>query len=380
MELEITPSQRILGALLFPVAALACYFLLFVGGMQRLSYDVPFLYHRSRPPADAVLVYLDDASLKALGQASNAPMDRSLHTRLLDRLTRDGVKAVYYDIIFNSPGLSPAVDQDFAAAIARNGHVILGAMMDKSTVQGVYQQNIYPPTPVLLKAAAAWGLVGFLLFDPDYAVRRLDVGDKKSPTASWAAAQLLNAPVTLDPTNRAQQRWLNYYGPPGSFASVSFYEALQDDGVPPGFFKDKVVFIGGRPSAGSLIASRDAFANPYSRWGGLFFNGVEVHATEFVNLMHGDWLTRMPGPAEIILLLICGAIIGVLSNFLPPSLGMAGNAILAVVVTCCAFFLQWYCRIWFNWLIAVLILVPLGIVWSVAMHYFFTGKVRARRL
>jgi adenylate cyclase len=346
-------------------------------GIQRLSYDLPFPWRNTIATPGVAIIYLDEASSKALGQPANAPWDRSLHTRLLTRLTSDGARAVYYDIIFDAPSPKPGVDEDFAAAISRNGHVILGALLDKSIVQGVSRQEIYPPTPMLLKAAATWGLVGFLPFDPDYAVRRLYVGNEEIPTASWAAAQLLNAPVTRNPDNRALQRWLNYYGPPGSFASVSFYQALQADGVAPGFFKDRVVFIGGRPVVGALSASREEFANPYSRWGRLFFNGVEIHATEFLNLIRGDWLTRMPSGIELSLLLAIGLVVAFAANVLSPGRMLLVGITISLLVTCTAFVLEWHQHIWFDWVVPAALVAPAGIIWCAGSQYFEEARKRA---
>src|SRR3954462_9458904 len=58
--------------------------------LTRSSYDWSFdLCRFARPDlngSDVVIVYIDEDSLKALNQPLNAPMDRSLHANLLERL------------------------------------------------------------------------------------------------------------------------------------------------------------------------------------------------------------------------------------------------------------------------------------------------------
>lgn len=354
-----------------------CWLMPAMDGVQRLSYDVPFAWRSRIATPEVAIVYLDEASAKALGQPVNERWDRSLHTRLLNRLTRDGARAVFYDIIFSAPFPAPGVDRDFAEAISRNGRVILAAGLDKIVEQGVMTAAITPPTPLLMKAAAAWGLAVFHPIDPDYGVRQLDASGEQVPTACWAAAQLLDAPVTRHPEEQANRRWLNYYGPPGTLASVSFYQALQEDGVAPGFFKDKVVFIGGRPVVGALNLGRDEFANPYSRWGHLFSPGVEVQATELLNLIRGDWLRRMPARLELSILLLLGLVVGFISNYLPPFKTVWLGLSLALAITIATLWLTWFQHVWFDWLVPVAIQIPAGIIWSAGSQYFEEARKRA---
>ncbi|MBC7822214.1 MAG: adenylate/guanylate cyclase domain-containing protein [Planctomycetaceae bacterium] len=171
-------------------------------------------------------------------------------------------------------------------------------------------------------------------------------------------------------------RWLNYYGPSETFPSVSFHQALHEDGVAPGYFKDKIVLIGGRPVTSGLTLGHDEFANPYSRWGHLFMTGLEVHATEFSNLYHGDWLVRMPRLLEIALFLGCGLLIGALASLVSPRKGIAGMVVVAIVVAVAGCCLVWQARMWFNWLIPVLVQVPMGIMWSVGTQSVVEARKR----
>src|SRR5260370_29955393 len=76
--------------------------------LTRASYDWSFNLSRFALPdlnnSDVVIIYIDEESLKTLGQPLAAPMDRSFHAELLRRLKNDGAKAVVMDIVFSDQG------------------------------------------------------------------------------------------------------------------------------------------------------------------------------------------------------------------------------------------------------------------------------------
>ncbi len=100
------------------------------GGVTRSSYDLPFVLRPNIPVNDVVLVYLDEVSHEELKQPTTAPWDRSLHARLVDRLTADGAKAIVFDILFTDPSASTTADEQFAGAIKNSGRVILCGTLD----------------------------------------------------------------------------------------------------------------------------------------------------------------------------------------------------------------------------------------------------------
>src|SRR5882672_9761074 len=67
-------------------------------GSYDLSFDLCSFAQPDPKGLQAVIIYIDEESLKSLGQPLDAPMDRALHARLLRRLKADGVKAVVMDI------------------------------------------------------------------------------------------------------------------------------------------------------------------------------------------------------------------------------------------------------------------------------------------
>src|SRR2546428_1517770 len=109
-----SPYLALLGTALVLGIGLAFYFFPFADALQRLSYDLPFVVHRKSPPINVVMVYLDEESARTLNQPLNDAWDRSLHTRLLDRLAQEGARMVYYDIVFSSSSVDPATDAALA--------------------------------------------------------------------------------------------------------------------------------------------------------------------------------------------------------------------------------------------------------------------------
>ena len=91
------------GALLAGTVGLGLQALPIGRGLINWSYDLLFFARGSIPANEAVIVLLDDVSYAALKQPRNAPWDRGLHARLIDRLTAAGARAIVFDIIFSDP-------------------------------------------------------------------------------------------------------------------------------------------------------------------------------------------------------------------------------------------------------------------------------------
>ncbi|HEY2713831.1 MAG TPA: adenylate/guanylate cyclase domain-containing protein [Chthoniobacterales bacterium] len=340
----------------------------------RLSYDLPFLWRSPIETHDVVLVYLDEYSAKQLDQPFDI-WNRALHARLLDRLTSEKARLVFYDVVFDQPYPDPAADTGLAEAIRRNGRVILGAALDHKERQGMRSESISPPIRLLRKAAASWGVLAFEGMDPDYGVRRIYFGNSVRATATWEAARILGAPITRQTRETLAPHWLNYYGPRGSFRAVSMAQALLPNGVPPDYFKDKIVLVGGQFALGGLMVGRDEFATPYSRSTHQFTPGTEVHANILLNLLRNDWLTRMGRSREWALIVIIGLLTGALTP-IRPLLATPLAFVCSGVIACLACYLVWQYRIWFAWVIPAGIQIPFGLAWGISAQYLLESRRR----
>ena len=363
------------GALIATGLGLACLRYSFAEPLVRLSYDLPFLWRAPIDTHEIVLVYLDELSAKQLNQPLDDAWNRALHGALLDRLTDDKARLVFYDVVFDQPR-DPAADAAFAESMRRSGRVILGAFLDRKERQGVRSESIAAPIKLLRKAAASWGVSAWNV-DPDYGVRRIYFGNGVKATVTWEAAKFLGAPITRESRETLEPHWVNYYGPRGCFHAVSMAQALMPNGVPPDYFKDKIVLVGSQFAIGGQMVGRDEFATPYSRSNHQFTPGMEIQATILLNLLRGDWLTRMAVNRETALIVFIGLFAGGLSfSWFRPWQATIAAAFISAAIACAACLLVWHQRIWFAWLIPAAMQMPFGLAWSVSSQYLLESRRR----
>ena len=348
--------------------------------LARLSYDLPFLIRGAVDAPDACIVYLDEGSATVLGQHDTV-WDRRLHTQLLRRLEADKPRAVFFDIVFKDSSSDPGVDRDFADAIRKNGHVFLAAGSESNagaSLAGgsrVRSTQVLPPPAILRKAAAGWGHITFDPLDADFGVRRIPAGTDTVPFAMWRMAKQLGAPLTDTPEARAAPRWMNYYGDAGKFPSLPYDRALNPDDSP-GFFRDRVVFVGGRSTLSGLDLGKDDFRTPYGLLGDAFSSGVEVHLTAFENLLHGEWLTRLDENREPWLILATGIVLGgMLPRFRPHIAALLALAAFAGIAAL-ALWMFGQRQMWFAWCVPAFVQTPVALVWAVGARYFLEERRR----
>ena len=329
-----------------------------------LGYDLLFLFRNSRPPADATVVYLDDDSFQHYQQLSTANWDRNLHARLLDRLAKDGCRAVVFDVVFSEPG-SPEANANLTRAIRLNGKVVLAAALPPRSRAQISVKQPLKPLPEFQDAAAGWGIAEVDTGPgPDRVTRRYFTGHEHQPSLPWAAAVVAGAAITRRPGTTPPEWWLNYYGPAITLPHRSFREAL---GEPPGFFRGQVVFVGARPTTLRARDEADQFATPYTLWKGEFSPGVEIGATAFLNLLREDGLARLTEGREQLLVLtvglVCGAALSGLRPLAAGACGVAGSLLLLSAALSLA-----RQHVWFAWTVPALAQIPLAIAWSLGCH------------
>jgi CHASE2 domain-containing sensor protein len=339
--------------------------------LARLSYDLPFLYRAFAPIAQTniVLVYADQSSLDELGRMDDGTLDRSAHTRLLERLTDGEAKLVLYDFLFLSSNKVARVDEELARAIRRNGRVVLGATFDRFRQGNQFLERAHPPIPLLREASLDRGLFTFEPIDPDNAVRELCAQISYYTNAVWVAARFLKPSVAFEPAKTAQKKWLNYYGPARAtvFEARAFQQALEPDGVPHDFFRGKIVFVGGRSVVGPIGALKDEYANPYSRFGLQESPGLEVHATALANLINKDrdWLVRMKTSLQILLVAIWGFVISIGLLFMRRRHAIWITPGSMALISASSVYLQLQQNVWWSWMVPVAVQTPLALLWFV---------------
>jgi CHASE2 domain-containing sensor protein len=348
-----------IGAVLTVAIGAALWFYPLGERLAYWSYDFPFLFALASVPEETVIVLMDEASSKELGQRWGELWNRETHARLLDKLREAQCKLVVFDVWLDKPS-TEASDSLLARAIEAHGQVVLAANLELLSLPGASGPQVQKPWSLFLDATTNWG-VAVVKPDSDLCVRTHFDGTDLYPSLSWIAAGLTK-PESIEHLNRQEERWLRYYGTTGAIKALSYYMALT---MAPDYFRDKIVFVGGEPKTKPPGKASDLFRTPYTRWDGREMPGVEIQATMFLNLIHDHWLRRMSSANEIGLILLCGIILGfALCLFRPlASSGLAIAGILTVGLF--ALLLFWQHRTWFSWMVIAGAQIPLAWAWSI---------------
>ncbi len=338
-------------------------FLLPVGKPLRdASLDLPFLYQPEQMIEDVVIIFLNERSYSELHQTPDN-FDRALHARLLQRLKADGARLVVFDVAFIDERTNAlAGDDQFARTLREHGKVILAGQLARDA-HFYKNEKIIGPLYKFRDAAAGWGIAR-IHKDDYFSARAHYPGHEKVPSLAWKAAEADGAAVARNPANRDRERWLNFYAPE-PFQSVAYSDVILNLPLPPGIFKDKVVFVGSGEAAGFAGEEKEQYRYPWTGASQHFPFGVEIHALTFANLQRLDWLTRIPSSVQLTLIILLGILLGEGLTFFRPwaAAGLAALAALLVSALAWLLFVQW--QLWFSWLIIVGVQVPLAFAWCI---------------
>jgi CHASE2 domain-containing sensor protein len=344
----------------------------------RWSYDLGYLLRpATAPPAEVVVVFLDNKSYEALGQRA-ADFDRGLLADFVDRMTDDGANLVVLDIWFQLPrsikvqtNLTEAGDRKLARAIERNRMVVLATVTEERAHAELNISTVLPPFPALKEAKAHLGL-SKVRSDGDNMVRSFHHGDEQEPGFAWVAAQLAGSQHLAKPgSSPDNELWLNYYGKSGSLKSFSFQDVIGKNSQPKGYFKGANVFVGSLPTVKDAQEITDHYRFPYSRWTTDRISGVEIAATAFANLVRGDSL-RYGGyqnqPMHLALVFTTAALFGCGLVWLRPgwAVGISIAGALAVALFSCIW--VWKSHVWVNWMLISGMQIPFSLAWSLLSH------------
>ncbi len=117
----------------------------------------------------------------------------------------------------------------------------------------------------------------------------------------------------IDLYGGGNHRYLNYYGPPRTLATLPYHEVLKLELDADASLQDKVhgkaVFIG--LSENLLTENEDSFYTVFGNPDGVFLSGVEIAATAFANLMEDSPVRPLGNYYIVWLILGWGLLIGV---------------------------------------------------------------------
>lgn len=335
------------------------------------SYDYLFRFGARAVTNRVTLILMDDEAFDQLHQTRGQPWDRALHAQLLDKLADDGCPLVVFDSFFRAQR-EPAADRALADALRRLPRVVLMAEQAEVTRPGLVGASPTLPDAMFLDAAGSnWG-VAWLNPDLDLIVRRHWPFPSPGiyPDMAGVAARLAGARSSDQP----RERWLRYYGPDGAWTRMSYAFALTE---PKNYFRDQIVFIGLQPKTSLPGDEVDEFRTPYTRWTDESSGGVEIVATEFLNLMNGDWLRRPAWWVEALMATAGGLLLGgglCRMKLLP---AFAWGAAVAVAVSVAAVTGSYFTDYWFPWLVIAGGQVPVALAWATATNSSRVTEARA---
>lgn len=325
---------------------------------ERLSYDLPFYFAPSSPMGEVVVVQRDEKAYHEFNQEPGKNWDRSLYIPVLNRLAQDHARLAVFDIWFGDPG-SPKTNAMLGAAMKNFGHVVLGVNFDDyGKLKGGEPQF---PLPEFTNAASGLGLVLVLPDEADGVVRQIYPGTQEMQTLAWAAAMQSGLSTSVWDTRLTVPRWLNYPSSLDQLLRVSFADVASQQ---PGFFSNRVVFLGGSPEVKHEGDATDEFATPARLWSGAPEPGVVLQAAAFLNLIHGNWLEQMPPILELALLLVFGAGIAFALSGLRPWMGAGVALVIMIMIFIGSCVLVFTAHRWCAWAVVDFAEVPFAFAWA----------------
>lgn len=348
--------------------------------LQQLDYRLKDARFRVRGPVKpdnrVVVVAIDHKSIKEIGRW---PWSREVTARLVENLAFYGAKVTALDIVFSEPQNQPS-DAALAAAINRSGNVVMGYFFrdEEQAIDLLAQLQLETAKVKLVKVAdgvesiplaefrsadlnlalLGKGAQDFGFFnarpDGDGLYRRsilllLYNGDIYPSLALKALSHHLGGEVMVDvktwgvdtiqvgslrvPVREDGTMALNYYGPGGSFRTVSASDVMKKR-LQPNQLQGAIAFVGA-----TEIGIFDIRPTPFDP----IQPGVELHATVAANALEHRFL-RYDGTTqllEIICLLALPVLLGIALAFAPGTLvglgAFAGTAIFYWVLNYFAF-------------------------------------------
>ncbi len=176
------------------------------------------------------------------------------------------------------------------------------------------------------------------------------------------------------------QRYLNFYGPPGSITTIPYHlvagSQKTDSGIKLPDLTGKVVFVGfsdlfdpGQP---------DRFYTVFTNDDGVDLSGVEIAATSFGNLLT-DRSLHPPGIlGETLIVATFGAIAGAIAYLLPAIAGVPLVLILAAGYGIAAQQVFAEADIWLPLAIPMLVQLPLALFGGLVVQYFLERRKKTR--
>ncbi|MCB0344003.1 MAG: CHASE2 domain-containing protein [Bdellovibrionales bacterium] len=267
--------------------------------LDYLFYDYLFVMRGERPVSpNIVVVGIDEPSFAQLGE--QWPWSRKLHAQLVDKLFEAGAKTVAFDVLFAEQS-DPEGDTALRDAVERHPQVVLGAQYDVLKTPHGDVVSLILPSDKVAGPATEVGLVTMSI-DDDGFVRRVPIVQGGYEALSMKAAQMyaretgarINLPSWFAEGGR--ELAINFVGPPPSFRSASYYQALNpSENLPPNFFEGALVLVGlnVKHQVNVQAGGLDRLPYPFTRSGAGYTAGVMLHAHAASSILEGSYIREL---------------------------------------------------------------------------------------
>ncbi len=284
-------------------------------------------------PEDIVVVGIDPDTFQELH--ADFPFSHDHHARVVDRLRRDGAKAIVLDIQFSEPRGTEAQTVALLDAVEAAGNVVASTTEVNDLGNG--NAFTYLGVPANVENSSRRGAIndyiekelrvkiahGGFPRDPGGVIRRLDAEPEGLKSLDIATAEL----VRKRPVDRSKlvdgSAWIDFAGRPGKFEHVS-YSDVRLGRTKPGKFRDKIVVVGA-----TAPVLQDV--QPTSMGGEVEMSGPEIHANGIKTVLDGFPLGESPAGLNIVLVVLMGIAAPALSLRLPAFRALALAVLLGLV-------------------------------------------------
>ncbi len=265
---------------------------------------------RQRPPANIVLVEIDEATFNELGL--QWPFPRRIHARVIEDIARDHPRAIAYDVQFteasacpaSTTGSQPPPGQCPEAKIDETALLTALQNAEGRTVMATTETDARGNTRFLgsSEGKTLLGEVGsrpasaLLPTDPGGVLRRVSYSTNGLKTLAVASAEVANGHRVDARGFGGRPAWIDYYGPEGTLPKKSFSTVYLGH-LPRGFFHGKIVVVG--PSAPSLQDVHPTSTAPK-------MPGAEVQASAIETVLRGLPLRSVAAWLDLALIVLMG--------------------------------------------------------------------------
>lgn len=348
-------------ALIAAGASLAAHGTDLLRWLELQSVDLRFSVRGERPvPRDVAVVAIDERTFNEIDK--RWPYPRTYHARAIRILKQAGARVTVYDIQFTQPSARPSDDLALFDAAHAAGNVVFGtsqiAAGGRTRILGG-DRNVRAARA--LPASAQYDL------DSGGVIRRIPYITDGLHTMPVVAYERAHGHLPSRAGFGDRGAWIDFAGPPGRIAAISFSQLLQHH-FPKNFFKGRTVVVGATASALQDV-------HPTSTSGAGEMSGPEIQASAIDTIERGVPLRSVPDAVDVLLIVLL-ALVAPLAGVRLGALWSSGIAVAGAALFVVGAQLEFDGGriVAVTYPLAAALLATAGVV---AVHYF--TEVRERR-